>query len=67
MAVEHFERAVAGHPTNVAFQGNLALALQNMGMVDRAQATWQIVRELDPDSIYGEQARAALAGASEQS
>lgn len=29
---------------------NLALALQNMGLVDRAAATWQAVCELEPES-----------------
>ncbi len=66
MAVEHFDRAVAGNPTNVAFQANLALALQNMGLIDRAQATWQIVTDLEPDSVFAEQARAAMAEAGEQ-
>ncbi len=67
IAVEHFERAVEGNSGNVAFQANLALALQNMGLIDRAQATWHIVAEASPDSEYGEQARAALAqGPSEE-
>jgi tetratricopeptide (TPR) repeat protein len=62
MAIEQFEKAVAANPANVAFQANLALALQNMGLIDRAQATWQIVSELAPDSEYGHQAAEALAG-----
>jgi tetratricopeptide (TPR) repeat protein len=63
MAVEHFDRAVAGNPRNVSFQANLALALQNMGLIDRAQATWQVVSDLAaPDSPHGKQARGALAG-----
>lgn len=66
MAVEHFERAVDGNPGNVAFQANLALALQNMGLIDRAQATWQIVSELAPDSEYGEQARRVMAEARDE-
>lgn len=61
MAVEHFDRAASGNPTNVAFQANLALALQNMGLIDRAQATWQLVTEIAPESEYAEQARSALA------
>lgn len=63
IAVEHFERAVSGHPTNVSFQANLALALQNMGLIDRALATWQIVCDLAPESEYADQARAAMVSA----
>lgn len=66
MAVEHFEQAVSGNPGNVAFQANLALSLQNMGLIDRAQATWQIVRELAPDSEYAEQAQRAMAKSREE-
>ncbi|HKQ48867.1 MAG TPA: tetratricopeptide repeat protein [Phycisphaerae bacterium] len=63
MAVEHFEHAATGNPRNVAFQANLALALQNMGLIDRAQATWQVVSDLSSaDSPQGKAARAALAG-----
>jgi superkiller protein 3 len=61
MAVEHYEHAVQGNPRNVAFQANLALALQNMGLIDRANATWQIVADLAPASPEGEKARAILA------
>jgi tetratricopeptide (TPR) repeat protein len=66
MAVEHFEQAVSGNPGNVAFQANLALSLQNMGLIDRAQATWQIVSELAPDSEYAEQAQRAMAKSREE-
>ena len=61
MSVEHHERAVAGNPNNVAFQANLALALQNMGLIDRANASWQIVVDLAPNSPEGATAREALA------
>ena len=37
---------VAENGTNVAFRANLALALQNIGMVDRASVTWQSICEL---------------------
>ncbi|MCK4343564.1 MAG: tetratricopeptide repeat protein [Phycisphaerae bacterium] len=46
LAVEQFEQAVAGNDRNLAFQANLALALQNIGMVDRAAATWRSICEL---------------------
>lgn len=61
IAVEHFDRAVEGNPQNVSFQANLALALQNMSLVDRANATWQIVQDLSPESSYLQQARSTPA------
>ncbi|MBN2561817.1 MAG: tetratricopeptide repeat protein [Phycisphaerae bacterium] len=61
IAVEHLERAVEGNPRNLSFQANLALALQNMGLIDRANATWQIVRELEPVSAHAQQARSEMA------
>jgi tetratricopeptide (TPR) repeat protein len=63
MAVEHFEKAAAARPRNVDFQANLALALQNMGLIDRATASWQIVHDLAPDSEYAAKARLAIARA----
>jgi tetratricopeptide (TPR) repeat protein len=50
IAVEHLERAVDSNPRNLSFQANLALALQNIGLIDRADATWQIVRDLAPEA-----------------
>ncbi len=61
ISVEHLEQAVEANPRNVSFQANLALALQNMGLIDRARATWQIVQELAPESAQADQARSALA------
>jgi tetratricopeptide (TPR) repeat protein len=46
LAIEQFEQAVAGNDQNIAFQANLALALQNIGLVDRAAATWRSICEL---------------------
>lgn len=54
LAVEQFEQAVAGNEQNIAFRANLALALQNIGLVDRAAATWRSICELsrgDPDIL----------------
>jgi len=54
LAVEQFERAIAGNDRNLAFRANLALALQNIGLVDRAAATWRSICELsrtDPDLL----------------
>ncbi|MBL8877597.1 MAG: tetratricopeptide repeat protein [Phycisphaerales bacterium] len=50
LAVEHFEHAVAGNSSNLAFRQNLALALQNIGMVDRAAETWRSICELSRDT-----------------
>lgn len=50
LAVEHFEHAVAGNSQNLAFRQNLALALQNIGMVDRAAETWRSICELSRDT-----------------
>lgn len=62
LAVERFSAAARGNPENVDFQANLALALQNLGLVDRAHATWQIVNDLAPvGSEHAKQAKAALA------
>ncbi|MCG8408733.1 MAG: tetratricopeptide repeat protein [Phycisphaerales bacterium] len=61
IAVEHFEYAVQGNPENIGFQANLALALQNMGLIDRANASWQIVCDLAPESAEAAQARVAMA------
>jgi tetratricopeptide (TPR) repeat protein len=62
LAVERFAQAAERNPQNIEFQANLALALQNMALVDRAKATWQIVQELAPaDSPFALQARGALA------
>ena len=49
LAVEEFERAMAGDEKNVALRANLALALQNIGMLDRAAATWHAICELTFD------------------
>ncbi|MFQ5501598.1 MAG: tetratricopeptide repeat protein [Phycisphaerae bacterium] len=61
IAVEHFEHAAEGNPENIDFQSNLALALQNMGLIDRANASWQLVCDLAPDSEQAAQARVAMA------
>lgn len=60
LAAEQFEQAVAGNQRNVAFRANLALALQNIGMVDRAQATWQSICELSHTPSISSGARETL-------
>ncbi len=49
LAVEHFEHASDGKGRDISFRANMALALQNMGLVDRAHATWRAVAELARD------------------
>jgi tetratricopeptide (TPR) repeat protein len=48
LATEQFEQALASDNADVAFRANLALALQNIGMIDRAAAAWRSVCELAP-------------------
>ena len=40
-AVRHMEEASDGAPDNEQIRASLALALQNMGLMDRAAATWR--------------------------
>ena len=40
-AVTHMEQAAAGQPENRNVRAGLALALQNMGLMDRSVATWR--------------------------
>ncbi len=49
LAVEAFEKASDGDPRNISFRANIALALQNIGMLDRAAATWRSICELSRD------------------
>ena len=48
LAVEQFEQAAAFGGDDSSFRENLAHALQNIGMVDRASATWRSLCELSP-------------------
>jgi len=60
LAVEHFASEF-GDPMNDAdVEANLSLALQNMGIIDRAAATWRAICELEPDSTMAFQAQRAL-------
>jgi tetratricopeptide (TPR) repeat protein len=46
MALERFETIMTGREGAIDFRHNLALTLQNIGMVDRADATWHSICEL---------------------
>jgi len=60
LAVEHFEIALHNNPQNINVHANLALALQNMGLIDRANASWRAVCELEPQSTLAFQAQREL-------
>lgn len=51
MAVEHIESNPQETQIGVSLGANLNLALQNMGLVNRAEAAWRTVCELDPQSM----------------
>jgi len=46
LALDRFDRAVREAPDNLDYVGNLGLALQNMGLTDRAAETWRLLAEL---------------------
>ena len=51
LALERFEVAAAKEPGNRNYLAHIALALQNMGLVDRAEATWRALCEVaDPSA-----------------
>ena len=49
LAIEHFDRARLGMPDNAALQASLSLALQNAGLLDRAECSWRTTCSLEPD------------------
>jgi len=50
LAIEAFEDTI-GDQTDDAFRANLALALQNIGMIDRAAATWRSICDLSREHM----------------
>lgn len=52
-ALDRFEYATKHDPHNEAYLANLALALQNMGLLDRASATWQTLCNMTADRAGG--------------
>ncbi len=60
LAVEQLELVEQEDPANANVQANLALALQNMGLVDRARASWRAVCELEPESALAFKAQREL-------
>lgn len=57
LAVEQFDSTANNGSANSNVHANLDLALQNMGLVDRAAAVWRAVCELDPHSQMAFQAQ----------
>ncbi len=47
LAVEHFEKASSSMPDQPDLQANLALALQNAGLLDRAEVAWRTTMGLE--------------------
>jgi len=47
LAIEHFENAQRGMPNHPDLQANLALALQNAGLLDRAAISWRTTVSMD--------------------
>ncbi len=60
LAVEHFQTKVPDNAENPNIHANLMLALQNMGLIDRAAAAWRSVCELDPTSPMAFQAQRSI-------
>jgi len=60
LAVEQLELMLPEHEENGDIQSNLTLALQNMGLIDRAVANWRAVCELEPESAMAFQAQRSL-------
>jgi len=53
LAVEQFDDAIRKDGDDPDYHANLALALQNMGLIDRATYTWQRLCEILPDTEAG--------------
>ena len=60
LAVEQLELMLPEHEENGDIHSNLALALQNMGLIDRAVANWRAVCELEPESAMAFWAQRSL-------
>lgn len=53
LSLEQYEAALREEPHNIDVQANLALALQNMGLLDRAAASWETLIETASQSERG--------------
>ncbi len=50
LAVDHFGKAQESMPDNLDLQANLAVALQNVGLMDRAEVSWRTTVDMDAES-----------------
>lgn len=63
LAFEQFEETHTNGMSPAAFRAHVALALQNIGMIDRAAATWRAICELTADhDVQLSQRESALRG-----
>ena len=62
LAVEHFDRAIEGNAEHMDARENLAIALENLGMIDRARAMWHRVSEMSSVATQVARAEQALSG-----
>ena len=53
LALDKFEYAVSLEPQNLDYLANLALALQNMGLLDRAAASWETLCQAASEAPLG--------------
>jgi len=60
LSVEQCEISLKSDCQNADVPANLSLALQNMGLIDRAMASWQAVCELEPQSSLAFQAQRGI-------
>ncbi len=54
LALEQFERALERQPDNIDFHANLALALQHIGLIDRAAGAWHTLCDLAESTEQGQ-------------
>lgn len=59
LAVEEFEHALTDEMSGPSFRDNLVLALQQIGLVDKAAATWRSICDMSPvtDALLAERER----------
>lgn len=62
LAVEQFEQSLKRGGNNVQTHWALAAALEDIGLTDRARASWKAIIELAPNSEQAKIAAAALGG-----
>ena len=60
LAVERFEHATKQCPEKLDYVANLALSLQDMGLLDRATAAWQTLCDLAEETAEGRKLRDIL-------